>query len=583
MTTSETRGQGAERLVAARIRSVVGDEVAVLANVRWILRDHGYDREGEADIVIADPQRGILVIEVKSGQVRRDDEGTWWAGERLKRSPFKQAADSCHALIRKLKELQDWPAGLDPIAGHAVALPDVELDRLGGRLGLLGPDVDPELIADQSTCLDTDAGHAEMRTFLDRAFEVWGGGSRKVPGHAAIVLLQATLTTPIELRGMLRNEIAGAEPEVVRLTRAQFNVLDSLRSMRRAAIIGGAGTGKTMLAAEKARRLVREGYRTLLVCYNSPLVQMLANDLAEESKWALAHGACLDVTTFHQLCEDLGVEAGVLGPRPSPTPPEWWDVTLPDALDRAVERLGPRYDAIVVDEGQDFAEGWLLSLETLLQDGHHGVLYVFHDPGQAIYRPDAIDQLRLPEIHVQMNCRNAQPIHDVVRRLAGNELDAAALREDGRPPECIEVDGDHASIEALRKVLHRLRVDEGVRPSDMAVLTGTRLEASAVWHVPGRRFGNEVLGNPAIDDAGRNLGLPARDVPHLPDDVILCDTIRRFKGLERPVIILMELEAELADPEKLRQSLYVGASRARQHLVVIGSSAVLAVLRGAGS
>jgi hypothetical protein len=95
--------------------------------------------------------------------------------------------------------------------------------------------------------------------------------------------------------------------------------------------------------------------------------------------------------------------------------------------------------------------------------------------------------------------------------------------------------------------------------------------------VPGHRFGNEVLGNPAVDDTGRNLGLPAHLVPELPSDVILFDTIRRFKGLERPVIVLVELG--LAEAKMLDRLLYVGASRARQHLVVIGTSEVLDRLR----
>jgi len=55
------------------------------------------------------------------------------------------------------------------------------------------------------------------------------------------------------------------------------------------------------------------------------------------------------------------------------------------------------------------------------------------------------------------------------------------------------------------------------------------------------------------------------------------DTIRRFKGLERPVIILVELSAK--DAKTLDKLLYVGGSRARQHLVVIGTAALLARLR----
>ncbi len=76
-----------------------------------------------------------------------------------------------------------------------------------------------------------------------------------------------------------------------------------------------------MLAAEKARRLAKDGFRTLLVCFNSPLAAMLADEVDAVAR---ATGL-LEVKTFHQLCEDLGREAGVLPERPAPVPQEWWD------------------------------------------------------------------------------------------------------------------------------------------------------------------------------------------------------------------------------------------------------------------
>ena len=304
-----------------------------------------------------------------------------------------------------------------------------------GRLGLLGPEVDADLIADQSSFLDTDDGRRELVAFVDRALEAWSGqAGTQPPGRPAIDLLVSTMTEPVELHSMLRNEIAGGEREVVRLTNAQYGLLNTLRSQRRAAIVGGAGTGKTMLAAEKARRLAKDGFRTLLVCFNSPLAAMLADEVEDV---ASATGL-LEVKTFHQLCEDLGHEAGVLPERPTPVPQEWWDRTLPRALDEAADALGARYHAIVVDEGQDFDAEWLASLEALLIDGREDVLYVFHDPAQAIFRSDAVAQLELPTFPLETNCRNAQPIHAIVERLSEGGLVGEALRSDGRAPEFIE-------------------------------------------------------------------------------------------------------------------------------------------------
>ena len=52
-------------------------------------------------------------------------------------------------------------------------------------------------------------------------------------------------------------------------------------------------------------------------------------------------------------------------------------------------------------------------------------------------------------------------------------------------------------------------------------------------------------------------------------------TIFRYKGLESPVVVLAEIDERVGDAE-LRSLLYVGATRARSHLVVIASD-VLAV------
>lgn len=568
-----TRGAAAEQLVVDRLRAVLPPEVELLHGVHWLTRDHGAAAKGEADVVIGDPDRGILVLEVKAGEIRRDPQGTWWAGpHELQRPPFQQASDNRYALIRKLQELPAWPAGLRPIAGEAVALPDVDLDSMRGRLGLLGLDAEHDLIADQSTFADEPDGRAELTAFLDRAFAFWGARvGEQAPGRAAIRLLHDTLYEPFEIRSLLRHEIGAGDAAAARLTEGQYQLLHTLRGVRRAAIVGGAGTGKTMLAAEKARRLAREGFSTLLVCFNAPLARMLAEATADVA----AETGQLTVATFHQLCQDLGREAGVLGERPDPVPQTWWDQTLLDALVDAGERLGPRYHAIVVEEGQDFAPDWLLALEALSFGGRDDVLYVFHDPAQAIYREDVVAQLDLTEYPLAMNCRNAQSIHAVVSRFAEGGLDSMALRDDGRAPEFIEADGPAATLEALRLVMHRLRVEEDVPPWHIAVLTGSRLEESAVWRQ--RRFGNEALDNPAVDGEGRHLGRAANETPDLPSDAILCDTIRRFKGLERPVVVLVELDG--ADPAKLDRLLYVGASRARQHLVVIASAAVLGRLR----
>ena len=561
-------GSRTERHVHDLLRGALGPEYVLFPNVAWIVRDHGVDREGEADLVIAHADRGFLTIEIKAGPVSRDGLGRWWAGGRpLDRAPFQQAADSHHSLVAKLRELPDWPAGLDPIAGHAVAFPNADLASLGTQILFLGPDVDPELILDKSFLGPDGKRNARLRAWVDRCFELWAGGARRAPGIKGVELLAATITSPFELRSLLRSEIAEGDREVVRLTEDQLHTLNTLRGVRRAAVVGGAGTGKTMLAIAKARQLANEGFETLLVCFNSALERLLADE-ARDVAQRTGH---LRVSTFHQLAEDLGREAGTLPAKPDPVTPEWFEATLPDGLDDAIGALGPRYHAIVVDEGQDFDVGWLASLEGLLHGGSEDVLYVFHDPAQSIFRDDQIGELGLTDYPLDLNCRNPQPIHALCAPLAMGGLSSEARRSDGRAPEFIRAETDEETIEALRVVLHRLVTDEHVAPGSIAVLTGFGLEHSPVWRH--RRYGNQVLWNGAVGDDGRLLGLAADEVPEPPSDVVLCESIRRFKGLERPVIVLLEVPRD--DLERLDRLLYIGVSRARQHLVVIAPVVLL--------
>ena len=237
--------------------------------------------------------------------------------------------------------------------------------------------------------------------------------------------------------------------------------------------------------------------------------------------------------------------------------------------------MGGRVQALVIDEGQDFDELWLMLLEQLLVDPKRGVLYVFHDPAQAIYRPDAVATLGLEEYPLPDNCRNARPIHDLAYRFYDGTLPAEAVREDGREPLIVEAEGPVATVDAVRAVLHDLVHVEKVDRAQIAVLTGVSLEHSATWRQ--RRFkGDLVLWNGGVDDEGRSKGLSADQVPDQPPGTILCESIYRFKGLERDVVVLVEIRPE---DERLQRLMYVGATRAKHHLVVIAPPALAASLR----
>ena len=378
-----TSGEEAEAQVFDRLRHALPAEYRLYRNWRWVLqRDPAAPtRDGESDLVIVHPEHGFLVLEVKA-HLRRDGQGRWFAGERLLPvSPVEQAETGKHALRAKLIALDGWSGRASDLRlGHAIAVPSQDLAATRARVPLqLGADVEPWMVLDQ-TALESDAS---IRQWVADAYAHWNGdGRRGAPLTTRQMALVESLFEPaaLDLLPSLRIGVDAGEREVRAFDDVQQATLDLLDDQPRAAIVGSAGTGKTVLAMEKARRLATNG-RTLLVCFNAPLARQLIDAFDGHQPERL------DIRTFHELCLQLGQEAGTaVLPSKAERGRDWWEHELPDGALDAISALGARYRAIVVDEGQDFDRAWLELLQLLLIDPGQDPFIVFHDPLQALYR-----------------------------------------------------------------------------------------------------------------------------------------------------------------------------------------------------
>ena len=195
-------------------------------------------------------------------------------------------------------------------------------------------------------------------------------------------------------------------------------------------------------------------------------------------------------------------------------------------------------------------------MERLLVDPGD-VFWVFHDPGQALIRTDVAAGLGFERLDLFENHRNPGSIAELAARFYRGGEEPTAFRETERRYTIIGAEPGQPTLEALRKTLHRL-------------IEVARADASEVWRH--RRFGNAFLENAALHDDGTSRGLAPEDVPDEPDEVLF-ETIRRFKGMEREVVVLVELPTE---GERLDELLYVGLTRATTELVVIAPSELAA-------
>jgi hypothetical protein len=550
----------AEAKVYRVLRDKLPQDYVVFFQVGWILRrEEEQAKDGETDFLVCHPDHGYLCIEVKGGGVSFDAaSGEWFSVDRHQQkhpinNPIGQALRAKYSIRSKLNEHPRWHdlSLRNVLRGHAVFFPDVGDTNVLGR-----PDMPTVLIGSAKTLL-------EPKAWIDSAFAYWGNdaGSFTPIGRRGIDVVREVFARSFVVAPLVASLLAEQEARRLVLTKDQMRVLDFLRSHRRVAVSGGAGTGKTVLALEKARRLASEGFKTLLTCYNRQLADHLSSMCAGTSN--------LDVMSFHQLCHrqveranrasgrDLVSEAKVTYPGK-----DLYEVQLPNALGYSLEILPDRYDAIVCDEGQDFREEFWVPLELLLTNYDSSPLYVFYDDNQNLYARAGTFPIRDEPFSLTTNCRNTAPIHEAAyKHYKGVPVSPPDIQgDDVQFDESSSRDPQAAKINAR---IVDLIARQGVAPGDIAVLVADALH-KAEYYAALRRL---PLPKPAtwLEEGVRGKS------------TVLIDTIQRFKGLESPIVILWGLDT--IDLSQRQELLYVGTSRAKSLLVIVGWAATCAAFK----
>lgn len=482
--------------------------------------EHAYKQWSEIDFLLVGGG-GIFVLEVKGGGVSTEN-GIWTYenryGEvaRSTEGPFNQAKSARFSLEQLLRKRFQVGFERAPVFGFGVVFPDCPWNTES-------PEMPRAIVADKSDC----ATPAQFGNFIRRLRTYW---QSKFPESAAL-----TSSDRKKLVQVLRPDVDQYPPFTLRLgqvveemqtlTDEQFERLDILEANKQAIIRGGAGTGKTFVLLQAARRAAARGH-TVLVVTDSDVLAAYIRKLEPDSR--------IRIEAYSSLSQ--------LETDPS--------------------------DVLFIDEGQD-----LLSLEHLDELGRHlnGGLedgtwrWFMDDNNQAnvrgVFDPEALEMLEqglgnLTPISVPLrrNVRNTKEIISTVEKWTGARLGITEVTGYGFPPKVISVQSEESALQMLEERLH------GLEEADVAFDT---IGVVALGISP--RKLTEAL-RPSL--RRKCLVLDATTVKAALKNKALVGSASSFKGLERPIIIVVDVALNEIIGNRNALS-YVASTRANYDLTVI--------------
>lgn len=508
------------------------EEVTVIHSFRWLHPGgaRGVNTkmraQGEGDFVLFDRTKGVLVIEVKGGDVWCES-GEWHqrnrrTGDTRDISPEEQARATVHRIREEL-----WvkvPAARSFLFCHAVWFPDGSVNR--STLPMHCPS---EIVLDSEDIARPEAAIRKIFAYWHNALP-----GRQGLSHEDGQRVFEALAPSFSIVRSLRQSLDEREERFIQLTHEQARIVHYLDEQPHAAIHGAAGTGKTLVAVEKAKRLASSTEPVLFLCYNSALKTYL------EANHALPN---VHYATFHGFAREL------IGP----------GGTLEDAeralLAHLIDDRPIPYTHLIVDEGQDFATEWLEYLNHRFRDG---AFYVFYDRHQLVQADDTRWLDAVPcRLVLSRNCRNTDPIARAAYRAGGLAV-SPTLGVTGPKPVLHVASDETRAIELATALLEAAQKGGKTPAHELATLTLDTLPTDSRWRR--LRVGEkEVVDFPAM---GR----------------VTLTTARRFKGLEASLVIVADADFRKAEDPDWRRRLYVACSRARHavHIISINNEADLA-------
>ncbi|MCK6406089.1 MAG: NERD domain-containing protein/DEAD/DEAH box helicase [Rhodocyclaceae bacterium] len=521
----------------ARLADALPDDYSVYHAVHWTNLERGYSVFGEIDFIVMNRAGHLLLIEQKAGFLDETPEGLVKRYPGRVKSVVAQLAKNVEALRGKLNARPDAPAAR---IDYLFYCPDYHV-RKPHSAG-----ISPERII--------DAGHRDALPALIQS--VLPAGEAGAAKSEEAQKVHRFLCDVIQLETDVSALVGRARSLVARISGGLAHWARQLEfTPFRLRVTGTAGSGKTQLALAEFRATLERGGRPLYLCYNRPL--------ADHFRSIAPDGGV--IATFHAFCQQ---RLRAAGQAPDFSQPDAFERMVTDAAQLPVED-SERFDAVIIDEGQDFSEDWRdLALSHARAEGR---LFWLEDPLQNLYARAPVALPGWVGIRSFANYRCPRAIVRLLQPLLPVDMPIeAASPIDASEVEILTYTDEASLLQALKEGI-RLCYSEGFRKEDLAVVTwagrnnSRLLSHDRIGPHTMRRFTGEydLLGAPVFSEGD-----------------VLIESVYRFKGQSAPAVVFAEIDFETLDERALRK-LFVGATRAMMKLVLVISERSASVLNAA--